>query len=283
MTGAPGSATSALRRTKAPFPDLGVGMGFRRDISDLVIQHIDEFDCLEVVCDSFFRAENVLRALKALRPVVPHSLAMSVGSEVDETYLANVRRVVELSGSPWYGDHLCFTRAGGYSSGHLTPLPWNDEALGTVVANVKRVMAAIGPNFALENIANPFVWPTSTMTEPEFIGEVVRRTGCLLLLDVENVRVNAANHGFDARRFIADLPLERVVQVHIAGGAPYEHLVLDSHSRPVPEETWALLAYLLEHHRPSATILEHDEQFPPFAELVAEVRRARSILRGAAA
>lgn len=261
-------------------PFLGVGIGYRRDLNKEVVEHVKEFDCLELVCESFFRSEKVLLALKSLVPVIPHSLAMSVGSRLNPEYLQRVKRIVELTGNAWYGDHLCFTNVDGVATGHLTPIPWTEEALETVTTNVKQVMATIGPNFALENIANPFLWPNSTMSESEFVNELVRRTRCHLLLDLENVRVNSTNHAFDPRKFIASLPLERVVQVHIAGGDKQGGISLDSHDRPVPEETWGLLEYLVDHHRPRATILERDYNIRGIAELVQEVRRARSIVGG---
>lgn len=259
---------------------LGVGIGYRGELAAQTLAASGEFDCFEVICDSFFRAERSLLALKSMRPVVPHSLAMSVGSEVDPEYLQKTKRIVEMSGNAWYSDHLCFTHADGQSAGHLTTLPWNEEALEVVVANTKEVMRTIGPNFALENITNVFRWPNSTMDELTFINEVVRRTGCHLLLDVENVRINSRNHGFDPYKFIAGLPLERIVQVHLAGGTEEGGVQMDSHNAPIHKETWELLRYLAEHHRPRATTLEHDSDFPPMAQLVAEVREARSIVGG---
>lgn len=276
-----GALEAASAQAPESLPYLGVGIGFRRDISRSVVEHVREFDCLELVCESFFNARKALLALKSLRPVIPHSLAMSVGSEMDPAYLARVKDIVDLCGNRWYSDHLCFTRADGAATGHLMTLPWNEESLEVVTRNVKEVMRLMGPNFALENISNPFVWPNSTMTEGEFLDEVLRRTGCLLLLDVENVRINAENHGYDPRKFIAGLPLERIVQVHVAGGVnPDGAFAFDTHNAPVSKGTWDLLAYLVEHHRPRATILEHDEDFPPMAQLVSEVRTARSIVGG---
>lgn len=259
---------------------LGAGVGFRGEVSSQMIAHAKEFDCFEVMCDSFFRAERTLSALKTLKPLVPHSLSLSVGSELDPDYMQKVKRIVDATGNPWYSDHLCFTRAGEVAVGHLTTLPWNEESLDLVVRNTKEVMRTIGPNFALENITNVFTWPTSTMDESTFINEVVRRTGCSLLLDVENVRINAINHGFDPYKFLASLPLERVVQVHLAGGTEGHGIALDSHNAPVHAQTWELLRYLVEHVQPRATILEHDEDFPPMPQLIQDVRTAREIVGG---
>lgn len=259
---------------------LGVGIGFRGEIAPQMVAASREFDCYEIIAESFFRSPRALLALKTLRPLIPHSLNMSVGSEVDAGYLARVKDIVDVTGNEWYSDHLCFTKERDHAVGHLTTLPWNEESLETVVRNVKEVMRQVGPNFALENITNVFTWPTSTMDEPTFITEVMRRTGCMLLLDLENVRINARNHGHDPYKFLASLPLERVVQVHLAGGVEGHGMSLDSHNAPVHEQTWDLLRYLAEHIRPRATILEHDDQFPPMEQLVSEMRAAREIVGG---
>ncbi len=265
-------------------PRLGVGLGYRSAIRKEIVQHVRELGFLEVVTDSFLANERGLLALSTLVPVVPHSLNLSVGSRVDPAYLAEVARVVSVVKPPWHTDHLAFTKEGGISIGHLAPVPYTEESLEVVVENVKRVQDAIGVPFGLENITMPFYWPTNTMEEHAFLGEVVRRTGCLLLLDLENVRVNAANHGRGGRSFIDKLPVERVVQLHLAGGVRGESgLEHDTHSAPVSEETWSLLEYFCELADPPGVLLERDADFPPFPEILAELRRARSIVEGESA
>jgi hypothetical protein len=264
-------------------PHLGAGLGYRPALRKEILQHLPEFDFLEVISDSFFRNEAGLRALASLLPCVPHGLNCSVGSTLDPAYLERLRRVVDVVQPPWHSDHLAFTRAGGASVGHLAPVPYTEESLAVVVANIRRVQEAIGVPFAVENITMPFYWPNNTMAEDEFLREVVRRTGCWLLLDLENARVNAANHGGDPRRLLDALPLERVLQVHLAGGVRAEGLEHDSHSMPVSEATWALLEELCARVVPRAVMVERDGNFPPFADLVAEVRRARGIVRKAGA
>jgi uncharacterized protein len=268
----------------ADLPSLGVGLGYRSPIRKEILQHVRELGFLEVVSDSFFRNEPALRALSTLLPTIPHSLNLSVGSQVEEGYLERIARMVEITRPPWFTDHLAFTQASGLAIGHLAPVPYTEESLERVVANVKRVQARVaGVPFGLENITMPFYWPNNTMEEHVFLREVVRRTGCYLLLDLENVRINGANHGRGGRSFLDKLPLERVVQVHIAGGVHGgEGLEHDTHSAPVSEETWALLEYLCELRRPPGVLLERDGGFPPFPELMAEVRRAGAILAAGA-
>ena len=270
-------STRALQG-RVTFPNLGVGLGYRPQLHRDVIKSVGRIDFLEVVSDNFFRNETALHALRSLYTCVPHSLSLSVGSKTDPAYLERVRRIVAIADPPWFSDHLAFTRAGGIEIGHLAPVAHTEESLRVVVENVKRVQAAIDRPFVLENVTMPFYWPDSTMEEHVFLAEVVKRTGCYLLLDLENVRVNLANHARGGRDLIDRLPLERVAQVHIAGGAHADGVEHDTHSAPVSEETWSLLEYLVDVCPPPAVLLERDGAFPPFPELLAELDRARSIL-----
>lgn len=260
----------------------GVGIGYRPGAHAETLRHLGELDFLEVISDAFFRNPRGAEALASLTTVVPHSLGLSVGSSTDDAYLERVAGIVEATRPPWHSDHLAYTRADGVSTGHLAPVPRSDEALRVVVANVKRVQARIGTPFALENITAPFEWPTNEMDEPEFLHEVARRTGCLLLLDLENLRINAANHGRDARKELERLPLERVIQVHVAGGEHRDGMEHDTHSEPVSEETWSLLRHLCELRAPPAVLIERDDNLAPFASVLEDVRRARSIVGRAA-
>lgn len=264
-------------------PPLGVGLGYRSPLRRDVLASRKELDFVEIITDSFLRNEKGLEALSTVLPCIPHSLNLSVGSRVDDEYLAKVRRLVEIVRPPWHTDHLAFTRAGDLAIGHLAPVPYTKEALRIVVENVKKVQAATpGVPFGLENITMPFYWPDSEMEEHEFIHEVVRQTDCLLLLDLENVRVNAANHKRGGRGFLDRLPLERVVQVHLAGGTHEADLHHDTHTEPISAETWDLLEYLCDVARPPSVLIERDGNFPPFPELLGEVRQAREIWKAAA-
>lgn len=263
-------------------PRLGVGLGYRGSLRQDILRNLSEFGFLEVITDNFFRNERGLQALSTLIPCIPHSLNLSVGSSTDPGYLEGVKRIVRMLDPPWHSDHLAFTREGGLAIGHLAPVAYTDESLDVVVANVQRVQRELGGTFALENITMPFYWPTNTMEEHEFLLEVVRRTGCGLLLDLENMRCNAANHGTPERVLLDALPLEKVVQLHIAGGVtdpPFEH---DTHSAPVPEATWRLLEHFCELATPGGVLLERDADFGDFGGILADVRRARAIVERAA-
>lgn len=259
-------------------PSLGVGLGYRPALRREMLRNLHEIDFLEVVSDSFFDHLEALRALASLKPIIPHSLGISVGSDPTAAYVEQALAAVNACEPPWFSDHLAFTHAGGVKVGHMAPVPHTEDSLGIVVRNVKAVQRQTRVPFALENIAVPFYWPHSTMSESEFLTEMVRRTGCYLLLDLENVRINSDNHGRAARDFLDNLPLERVAQVHVAGGTSSDGFEDDTHSAPVNPRTWDLLEYLCDLREPPAVLLERDQAFPPFGEILNDLRHARAIL-----
>ena len=262
-------------------PRLGVGIGYRPGFHAGLLRHRGRFGFLELVADSFFANPRAATALASHAPCVLHSLQASVGSRTDPAYVERLRGLVEVVRPPWISDHLAYTRAGGVDAGHLLPVPWTDESLDAVAANL-RLLQGLGVPVALENITNVFQWPHSTMEEAQFISELARRTGCGLLLDLENLRVNHANHGGPGpEAFLDAIPLGRVLQVHVAGGIAHAGLEHDTHSAPVPERTWALLEELCRRARPPAVLIERDSGLPPVEEMLREVARAQAILEAA--
>lgn len=260
-------------------PDLGVGLGYRTPIRKEILRYLDEIDFLEVVTDAFLRNPKALQALASIVPCIPHSLNLSVGSDVDSEYLSKVKQIVEIAAPPWHTDHLAFTRAEEITTGHLAPVGFTEESLEICVENITKVQNAIDVPFAVETITMPFYWPNNTMEEHVFLQEVLERTRCHLLLDLENVRINAANHGRGGRALLDQLPLERIAQIHLAGGMQHDALQHDTHSEPISEETWGLLEYFCELIEPPGIIIERDGNFPPFEELLGELRRARNLMR----
>lgn len=261
---------SALSQTR-----LGVGLGYRSPLHQQILAKRHELDFLEIVSDSFFRNEKLLKALTSLIPCLPHSVNLSVGSTLADEYLQKLERILKITNPPWHSDHLAFTRAGELQVGHLAPIAYTEESLQRVVENVRRVQSHLKVPFALENITMPFYWPNNEIEEHDFLIEVTNRTGCHLLLDLENVRINQKNHGLGGHRFLDHLPLERVVQVHIAGGVQRQGLEHDTHSASVPEPTWQLLEHLCSLVSPPAILLERDADFASFAGLLQDVQRAK--------
>ncbi|HEX7180844.1 MAG TPA: DUF692 domain-containing protein [Thermoanaerobaculia bacterium] len=268
----------------ADLPFLGAGVSFRSAWRWEVVRHRDELGAVECIPDDVAGPAGI-RDLVLLRDAVPvllHGIGLSLGSAegLDPARVRHVAQVAEAVEPPWFSEHIAFTRAGGVEIGHLTPLPFTREAVATVAANVAELRRALpGLPLLLENIAYPFTLPGAEMSEADFVRAVIEETDAGLLLDLENVHANARNHGYDPVEYLESLPLERVVEVHLAGGVEHDGAYVDSHTRPVPEASWTLLQWLTPRAAVRAVIIERDDDLPPFAELLAEVRRAKEILR----
>jgi uncharacterized protein len=269
-------------------PRLGVGVSYRAAWGRDVLDRRDRLDCLEIIAEHYVdptpRTERELAELAAAFPIVPHGIGLSFGTDapLDAEHLRKVARLVERVEPPWFTEHLAYTAAHGWDIGHLAPLPPTGEAVEAVCRNVRLWQQAVGVPLLLENITTMVVLP-GELTEAQFTTEVVERSGCGLLLDLHNLHTNAVNHGFDPFELLDALPLERVGQVHLAGGHEdadgYRH---DSHSAPPPEPVWALLRFVAARASLNAVILEWDRDQPPFEVVLREVERASTILAGVA-
>lgn len=268
----------------ADLPFLGAGVSYRDAWRWEVVRHRDELGVVECIADDI-AGEVGLREFVMIRqavPVILHGIGLSLGSAegLDPGRVRHVAKVVEAVEPPWFSEHIAFTRAGGVEIGHLTPLPFTPEAVATVAANVRELRAALpGLPLLLENIAYPFPLPGAAMTEAELVRAILEEADAGLLLDLENVHANALNHGYDPIEYLESLPLERVVEVHLAGGLWKEGQYMDTHTRSVPEESWNLLEWLVPRSDVRAVIIERDDDLPPFHHLLAEVRRAEELLQ----
>lgn len=224
------------------------------------------------------RGGSIARALHAVaerHPLLTHGLMMNVGgtTELDPEYLRELRGFLRRMDAPWHSDHLCWTGSGGAILHDLLPLPHDPAAVRRCVEQILRIQDAIGLPFAVENISYYLV-PAGGMPEVELIGEVLERADCRLLLDVNNVQVNADNHGFDAEAFIDALPLSRVVQLHVAGGErrpKLDGLIIDTHGTDVSPRVRALMERVVERIGPVPVIYERDHEIPPLPELRRQV------------
>jgi uncharacterized protein (UPF0276 family) len=271
------AAVAAERNARA-------GYSYRRAYAAQTYGARPQIDVLEIVADHFFSKSadcaNELALLAEHFTLLPHGLDLSLGSAegLNEAYLARFADVVRRSGAPWWSEHVAFTRAGGVSIGHLAPLPSTSEALDVLTRNLTRAREVIGDlPCLLENIASAFVMPGAEMDEAHFLAELVARTGCGLLLDVENLHANALNFGFDIDRYLDTLPARSVVQLHVAGGEWRGDTYVDSHARPVDETVWELTERICARFPVRAIVIERDEELPPFDDLLREIERARAI------
>jgi uncharacterized protein (UPF0276 family) len=265
-----------------------VGIGYRTAISDWTRENLDRFDVLEITVDHCISASKTTRSaifdLVGQIPLTAHGVGLSLGTDapLDLVYLDRVSAVVEHLKAPAYSEHLAFTRVPGRDTATLLPLPKTEEVAQSIIEKVRTVQSRVPVPFLLENITYIFDWPDSDLSDAEFLSLICRETGAGLLLDIENVYLNASNHAFDPYEFIDALPSGLVREMHMAGGVTIRDdalarpLLADSHSHPVPDEALDLLEYALARQEPSVIILERDDRLDAVDEILDDVARIRA-------
>ncbi len=270
-------------------PDLGVGVGLRtphyRDVFDDGAGEARPggVDWFEIISENFMveggmPLYHLDRALDRC-PVVQHGVSLSIGGTepLDREYLRKLKDLLLRTRSPWVSDHLCWGGAGGVHLHDLLPLPYTAAAVKWVAARARAVQDTIGVRFVLENVSSYMTFTSSEMTEWEFVTAVAEEADCGILLDVNNIYVSAYNHGFDANAYVDGVPHRRVVQVHLAGHTNHGKYILDTHSDHVIDPVWDLYRRALRRTGPVSTLIEWDDDIPPFPELAAEAAKARAI------
>ena len=264
-------------------PSLGQGVGLRRDHFERVLADPTEVDWFEVISENFMvkggRPLHILRQVRKDYPIVLHGVSLSIGSvdPLDEAYLAGLEWLIAAIEPAWVSDHLCWTGVGGLNSHDLLPMPYTEEALGLVVSRVGEVQERLGRPIALENPSSYLTFTASTIPEWEFLATVAERTGCGVLLDINNVFVSGSNHRFDPERYIEAIPRDSVWQFHLAGHSDYGTHRLDTHDHPVLDEVWALYRMAVERFGDVPTLIEWDGNIPVWERLEQESLRAREI------
>jgi hypothetical protein len=260
----------------------GVGIGLRRELHDAVLATDRQIDWLEIISENFMgmegRPRDVLTRCAARYPMVPHGVAASVGSGARPGYVEGLAELVSRLAPPFFSDHICYSSLGGHELFDLLPLPFSEEAATIAGTRARELAAAVGCPLLLENITFYAVMPGSCMPEHAFIERVLDVSGAHLLLDVNNVYVNARNHGQDPRASLLALPLSRTRQIHLAGHVAEGDVLLDTHSRAVADEVWALYRLALERTGPVPTLIEWDQSIPSLDAVLDEADRARAIM-----
>ena len=264
-------------------PFQGFGLGLRQTHYSDFLEGDVPVDFVEVISENYMveggKPLRVLEQVRAKMPVIIHGVSMSIGSAnaLDQDYLDKLKTLERRIQPLWVSDHLCWTRTSAHNSHDLLPLPLTEEALEVVCSNVQRAQEHLGRPMLFENPSSYMTFPQDELSEWEFLSEMARRTGCYLLLDVNNIYVSANNHGFSADDYLAGLPLDRVRQIHLAGHMPGE-IIIDTHDREVCEDVWSLYAKAIAMlPGPVATMIERDDKIPPLPELLAELDNARRI------
>jgi len=274
--------------TPAPGPLLA-GVSFKHEHFNAI--RADGFDggFFEIHAENYMGAggppHRMLGAIRADYPISLHGVCMSIGglAPLDKAHLERFRMLVQRYEPVLVSEHLAWSSHAGTYLNDLLPLPYARSTLASVCEHIAQVQDAIRRPLLLENPATYVTFETSTISETDFLAEVVRRTGCRLLLDINNVFVSATNHGYSARQYLADFPLHGVDEIHLAGHVEQVDeeagvTLIDSHDRSVADAVWALYEQVIGKTGARPTLIEWDSALPAWTALRAEARKAEQVL-----
>lgn len=263
-------------------PKLGLGIGLRPAHFDAIFATWPEIDWFEIISENFmleggkplYHLERILERY----PVVQHGVNLAIGSPdpLDWDYLASLKRLTKLTKTPWLSDHLCWGRLPGAHYHDLLPLPYTKEVIDYVVERAKIVQDYLEIPFALENLSSYVSYKADEMSEWDFYSEIVERADIYMMLDVNNIYVSSRNHGFDPLDYISRVPMDRVLQIHLAGHKDMGDYVIDTHDDYVRDEVWDLYGKVWPLTDEASTLLEWDDNFIPFEETWNEVLKAKA-------
>ncbi len=266
------------------------GLGFKPEHFPAIRETRPALGFFEIHAENYMGAggppHRQLTALRQDYAISLHGVGLSIGGpgRLDADHLARLRALVDRYQPESFSEHLAWSSHGAEYLNDLLPLPYTPETLNIVCDHIDEVQDRLGRRMLLENPATYVLFEQSTLTETDFLTQIARRTGCGLLLDINNVFVSTTNHRTDARAYLADFPLDKVGEIHLGGHAaeelPSGPLLIDDHGSPVADPVWVLYAETVARAGALPTLIEWDNDVPPFAELLAEARRAAGILDG---
>jgi uncharacterized protein (UPF0276 family) len=262
----------------------GAGIGLRSPHVQQVLSTRPAVPWLEVHSENYYvdggPALAALDRIRANYPLSLHGVGMSLGGAdpLDRAHLAKLARLIERTEPALVSEHLCWSGIDGRHLNDLLPLPYTEEALVHVCARIAEIQDYLRRDILVENVSSYFAFADSTIPEWEFVAAVARRTGCKLLCDVNNIYVNAINHGFDADAYLAALPREAIAEIHLAGFDASGPCLIDTHGAPVAADVWALYRRALARFGPVPTLIEWDTDIPPLSTLLAEAATAQAML-----
>ncbi len=265
------------------------GLGLKPEHFHSILETLPDLGFFEIHAENYMVEggpyHHYLAKIRSHYPLSIHGVGLSIGAEagLDEAHLDRLAALIKRYEPQSFSEHLAWSSHGGVFLNDLLPLPYHAETLHRVCAHIDRVQERLQRRMLLENPATYVEFADSTFGEADFIGELVRRTGCGLLLDVSNVHVSCVNHGRDPQAFITALPLAATGQIHLAGfardvDAAGDPLLIDSHGAAVADEVWRLYRFALEMLGPVPTLIERDNDVPAFPVLLAEARKAEAML-----
>jgi uncharacterized protein len=262
-------------------PNLGIGVGLRIPHYDDIFKSNPEIDWFEIISENFMvdggkPIENLERILDRYT-VVQHGVSLAIGSPdpLDFDYLKKLKQLAKKTKTPWISDHLCWGRLPGAHYHDLLPLPYTKEVINYVAERARIVQDYLELPFALENLSSYVAFQSDEMPEWEFYSSVVEKADIFMMLDVNNIYVSSRNHGFDPKEYYNNIPLERVLQIHLAGHSDYDAYVLDTHDNYVRDDVWQIYADVYPLTSGVSTLLEWDDNFVSFQQTWDEALKAK--------
>jgi uncharacterized protein (UPF0276 family) len=267
---------------KFNYPDLGIGLGLRTPHYSHILGQTPEVGWFEALSENYMdsggRPRFVLEQVAERYPVVLHGVSLSIGGTdpLDFDYLRKLKDLARAVKAHWVSDHLCWTGVLGRNSHDLLPVPTNEEMLAHIAERVRVVSDYLERPFVIENPSSYVAFAVSTMTEWDFLAQLSERADCGLLLDVNNIYVSSFNHSFDPNEYVDAIPVDRVVQIHLAGHTNYGTHIIDTHTGHVIDEVWALYERAMARFGDVSTMVEWDQDIPEFEVVHAEARKAEA-------
>ncbi|KZN59303.1 hypothetical protein N473_03850 [Pseudoalteromonas luteoviolacea CPMOR-1] len=261
----------------------GFGLGLRTCYFEEILTTEPNVDWFEIISENYFvsggKPWHYLSQIKERYPIVMHGVSMSIGSttEVNFDYLRKLKQTIERVQPLWISDHLCFSSLGDFNSHDLLPMPYTEESLDHLCKRLLIVQDFLERPLILENVSSYLTYQASEMSEWDFLTELHKRTQCQFLLDINNVYVSARNHQFDPSEFLNAMPTSSIAQIHLAGHSDFGTHIIDTHDQPICNEVWQLFADFAQTHPPVNTMIERDDNFPAFKEIMSELEQARSL------
>lgn len=261
------------------------GIGLRAPHYREVLSTRPAVGWLEVHSENFFgdggQPLHYLEQVRAHYPLSLHGVGLSLGStdELNREHLGKLKRLAEHIEPALVSEHLCWSSAGGRYLNDLLPLPYTEEALAVVSAHLRQAQDFLNRPILIENVSSYLQYSHSTIPEWEFVSQVAARSGCGILLDVNNIYVSAVNHGFDAGAYLESIPVAAVGEMHLAGFDSNGDCLIDTHGKPVSDAVWALYRHAVRRFGRVPTLIEWDTDIPPLAVLLEEAHKADAILQ----
>jgi len=259
------------------------GIGLRIEHFQKISQQKPKVAWFEILTDNYLiegtKQRDYLYQVRHDYPLTFHGVGLSIGSvdPLNQDYLKRLKKLKEEIQPAWISDHLCWTSAHGVVTHDLIPLPYNNEVITHIVSRISKIQEYLGMPLLIENVSSYLQFKESEMTEWEFINEIVKKSGCHLLLDVNNIYVSAQNHQFDAKTYLMAMPAQQIKEIHLAGYEDRQTHLLDTHSRPVSDPVWDLFKQTLQTFGDIPSLIEWDNDIPDLEIVLKEADKADKI------